>query len=100
MLFYRSTSWVSRGPPNRQLTDAILFSDLNHSLLSRHTYTCALTTRGGICDCKPFSPTVSMVSAVASVESDNAGPDSGSRVRGEKGLQEPGLETTIATTHM
>ena len=28
-------------------------ADVNRSLIGKHTFTCALTTRGGVCDCWP-----------------------------------------------
>jgi hypothetical protein len=48
-------------------------SELDHSLLGRHTYFCALTTRGGLCDCIPSNPVTSAGSSVEPVGANRVG---------------------------
>ena len=51
-----------------QLADPMDPYDLGHSLLGRHTYACALPTRGGLCDCMPSDPAGSAGPSVEPVD--------------------------------
>ena len=46
--------------------------DFDHTLLGRHSYACALTTRGGICDCMPANTAASGGSDLEAAGADRA----------------------------
>jgi hypothetical protein len=60
--------------------------DFDHSLLGRHSYACALTTRGGICDCMPADPVASAGSDLEAPGADRAAITSTAEVRSGRTL--------------
>jgi hypothetical protein len=77
----------------RELTDPMDPSELDHSLLGRHTYFCALTTRDGLCDCIPSNPVTSARSSVEPVGANGVG-------RTDRRRQEPscGFKAAVVLT--
>ncbi len=60
--------------------------DFDHSLLGRHSYACALTTRGGICDCMPANPVASAGSDLEASGADRAATTSTAEIPSRRRL--------------